>query len=452
MDNKQQEGQLDIVSRLMQLESLARAAHSKEALSFMIVNETRKLLPYRQAYLFLSRHPVERDCELVAASSVAVIEEHSPFVVWLNKMVSSLFTNETINKQHQVDQSQCPDKLKDGWEEFSLPFVLWTPLRMPDGTFVGGFWLTRETPWQENELALTKRLAETYAHAMITVTSRPAYYSRPTRVKMAIWVIVLFLFAVLAKPIRINALAPAEVVAIEPAVVSAPMDGVVSDIYVSPNKQVYDDDVLFKLEDSELQNQFNVAQKTLAVAEAELRKASQDAFQDSKSNAEVALLSAEVELQRTRMEYAKKQLEKINVTAERSGVLIYSSKSDWIGRPVMVGERIMEVADPDRIQLQIELPVGDAIVLEDQAAVEVFLDADPLNPIPAVLTNSSYRAAKSESDVMSYRLYARFDEAVDPNELRIGLQGTAKVYGERVSLFFYLFRRPISAVRQFFGI
>jgi hypothetical protein len=32
------------------------------------------------------------------------------------------------------------------------------------------------------------------------------------------------------------------------------------------------------------------------------------------------------------------------------------------------------------------------------------------------------------------------------------LQGTAKMYGERVSVFFYLFRRPISYVRQLLGV
>jgi hypothetical protein len=31
------------------------------------------------------------------------------------------------------------------------------------------------------------------------------------------------------------------------------------------------------------------------------------------------------------------------------------------------------------------------------------------------------------------------------------MKGTAKVYGERVSLFYYLLRRPLAAARQFVG-
>lgn len=444
--------ELTTISRLLQLESMARAARSKEALSFMIVNETRRLIPFRQAYLFLSLHPIQRDCEMYAASSVAVIDEHAPLVHWFNKMVSKLFNSTSIGKLQQLDESQCPADLKEGWHEFSLPFVLWVPLKLPDGTFIGGLWLTRETPWRENEQALLKRLGETYAHALVAVTSRRMLYKRPKVVKIAIWVILLFMLAVLIKPIQLSALAPAEISAIEPTIVSAPMDGVVAEIFFSPNTRVVKNEVLFKLEDSELRNEYNVAEKTLAVAEAELRKAEQDAFGDAKSKAQLSLLKAEVELQRTKLRYSREQLEKVNVEAGQSGVLIYSDRSDWIGKPVMVGERIMEIADPTQIQLQINLPVEDSIVLENNANADVFLDADPLNPLPATVISTSYRPYKSEQDVMSYRVYARLDETVDTKNLRIGLQGTAKVYGEKVSLFFYLFRRPISTIRQFLGI
>ena len=60
-------------------------------------------------------------------------------------------------------------------------------------------------------------------------------------------------------------------------------------------------------------------------------------------------------------------------------------------------------------------------------------------------------AEKYNQDTLAYRIYADFEQT-DDEKLRIGLQGTAKIYGERVSVFFYIFRRPISYVRQFFGV
>lgn len=439
------------ISKLLQLESMARAASSAEALQFMIVNETRRLIPYRQAYLFLSSHPIKRDCKLVTASSIAIIEKNAPFATWLEKVLGKIFTNETISTQRLLDIASCPEELKEGWNEYSLPFVLWTPLKMPDGTFIGGLWTTRETPWQENELPLLKRLGETYGHAFVAVTSRRNLYHRPKKVTVAVWVIIVFLLLVFVKPIKLSALAPAEIMAKEPIVVSSPMDGVISEINFSPNTHVAKGETLFVLEDTNLRNEYNVTEKTLAVAEAEYRKASQGSFGDTKSKAQVSLLQAQTELHKSKLEFARELLDKITVKAEKNGLLIYSDKSDWIGKPVQVGERVMEIADTDKIQLKINLSIDDAIVLKEGAKVDVFLDADPLNPIEATVSSASYMAEKYNQDTLSYRVYAEFDD-VEQENLRIGLQGTAKMYGERVSVFFYLFRRPISYVRQLLGV
>jgi multidrug resistance efflux pump len=452
VDNTQQQApDITAVSKLLQLESMARAASSAEALQFMIVNETRRLIPYRQAYLFISAHPIKRDCKLVAASSIAIIEKNAPFASWLEKTLDKVFTSETISSQRLLDVASCPEELKEGWNEFSLPFVLWTPLKLPDGTFIGGLWMTRETPWQEKELPLLKRLGETYGHALVAVNSRRNLYHRPRAVTIAVWVIIIFLLLVFVKPIKLSALAPAEIIAKDPVVVSSPMDGVISEIEFSPNTRVSEGETLFVFEDTNLRNEYNVAEKTLAVAEAEYRKAAQGSFGDAKSKAQVAFLLAQTELHRSKLAFARELLDKINVKAEKSGLLIYTDKSDWIGRPIQVGEHVMEIADTKKIQLKINLSIDDAIVLNEGAKVDVFLDADPLHSIEATVSSTSYMAEKYNQDTLSYRVYAEFDN-IDQERLRIGLQGTAKMYGERVSVFFYLFRRPISYVRQLLGI
>ncbi len=110
----------------------------------------------------------------------------------------------------------------------------------------------------------------------------------------------------------------------------------------------------------------------------------------------------------------------------------------------------MEIADPDRVELRIDLPVDDAIVLSEGADVRVFFDARPIHAVPATLTHASYHAEALPGDVLAYRVTARLN-GPQP-DIRIGWQGTAKIYGEDVSLFFLLFRRPISATRQFLGL
>ena len=75
---------------------------------------------------------------------------------------------------------------------FLYLLFLWTPLKLPDGTFIGGLLVTREMPWQDNELSLFKRLAETYAHAIVAVSSRRKIFHRPKTITFAAWIIILF--------------------------------------------------------------------------------------------------------------------------------------------------------------------------------------------------------------------------------------------------------------------
>uniref|UniRef100_UPI003D6FA060 HlyD family efflux transporter periplasmic adaptor subunit n=1 Tax=Pantanalinema rosaneae TaxID=1620701 RepID=UPI003D6FA060 len=142
--------------------------------------------------------------------------------------------------------------------------------------------------------------------------------------------------------------------------------------------------------------------------------------------------------------------ERIHGVAPRDGVAIFDDASDWEGRPVALGERVMLLADPGDRALEIRLAVSDAIVLEPGAPVEMFLNIDPADPIPARLTRAGYRASATPEGVMAYRLRAAF-EADDPR-LRIGLRGTAKIYGEETRLIVYLLRRPIAGARLWLGL
>ena len=71
-------------------------------------------------------------------------------------------------------------------------------------------------------------------------------------------------------------------------------------------------------------------------------------------------------------------------------------------------------------------------------------------PLQATLRQASYEATLSSSNVLGYRLKATLTQS--EHVPRIGLRGTAKVYGDRVTLFYFLARRPLAAVRQFLGL
>ena len=449
---KENEQQPDVTKLygLLQLEAMIREAESIRALHFLIVNEARKLIPYRQAFL-LSADKVHKDLyRLQAASSIAVIDRSSPFSQWLERTISTLSKESNMDSVRRLDASSCPDKIKEDWKEHSLPFVLWCPLTLVDGRRMGGIWLARENPWKDSEATLVKRLAATCAHAWFALLGkeklkRSKHYERAIIASVAF---IIFSFFVI--PIRISALAPVEIVAQEPAIVSAPIDGVISEVLLQPNSSVSTGNVLIRYEDTGLRNQYEIAEKTLAVAVAEYQKVAQGAFNDARSKAQVALAKAQVELKQAERDYALELLEQVEIKAQKPGVLIYSDKADWEGRPVQVGQQIMQIANPEKVSLRIFLPVDDSIFLVEGAEAKIFLDVDPLNAIDASVIFSSYEAEITPNNVLAYRLEAQF---TDPDERqRIGLQGTAKIYGERVSLFFYLFRRPLASFRQIIGL
>ena len=119
------------------------------------------------------------------------------------------------------------------------------------------------------------------------------------------------------------------------------------------------------------------------------------------------------------------------------------------GRPVQTGQELLRVADPERIALEIRLPVADAMVLKPGAPVALFLDADPLQEVNARIERSDYRPTLADDGTLAYRVTAGFEAIEAP--LRIGLRGTARVEGPSVRLFYYLFRRPLTAARQWLG-
>ena len=46
-------------------------------------------------------------------------------------------------------------------------------------------------------------------------------------------------------------------------------------------------------------------------------------------------------------------------------MVLFDSPSEWIGKPVQTGERVMRVADPDAVEIEAWVPVGDAIPLAE---------------------------------------------------------------------------------------
>jgi hypothetical protein len=138
------------------------------------------------------------------------------------------------------------------------------------------------------------------------------------------------------------------------------------------------------------------------------------------------------------------------IKAPNTGVTVFSDKQGLLGKPVAVGERIMQLADPGKIEVAIEVAVSDAIELKPDTRVKIFLDSEPLRAREARIVSADYLASVRPNNALAFRVIAKLDEPISLP--RIGARGTAEIYGGKVRLALYLFRRPLSALRQWIAL
>lgn len=444
MDASSQQDQAYLT--LLQLEKEARHAENLDVLGYTMVNRARALVAHRQAALF--KVSATGGLHVQAISDVSTPDANAPFVRLLLRMGTAIVGEETGTSLHEVDVQTLPERERAELPEWLPAHLLWCPLLAPDGALVGALLIARDEPWNEFDGILMSHLSDAWAHAWRAILG-PRSPRKRWQPSLAIKIAAVVVLAAQFIPVSQSALAPAEVVAHNPELVAAPFDGVIKTVHVAPNSPVAKGDLLFSFDDTALAGRMEVAEEELLVARTALRTAQQGAFRDAQRNAEVALLLARVALSAAERDYIRNQVARKDVRAGRDGVAVFRDASDMEGRPVSTGERVMLIARPHGTELRIELPVADAVVLEPGAPVRLFLDRDPLAPVDAVLEYAGYEAEMAPSGVLSYRLIAQFAGETPP---RIGLRGTAKIQGGDVPLFLYLFRRPISTLRQWFGL
>lgn len=468
-----------VAAVVARLEARARAANTTAELAFSIANDPLGLLPFRQALVFAGNGAQVR---LQTISGLSLPTEDSPYLVWLRRSwpwmqqqlgntvgwlpspVSEGAASDSSAQPNAPVQPDTPDtpptpstpppaSVLDGWKEWWPTGLYALPLKRRDGVVLAwvGFLLEQApSPLQKQALG---HLAVHWGYCweMLGGKPRPSLRERwhaLGRKRHAIWVSVILLCLL---PVRQSALAPAEIVALDATTIAAPLDGVVKTFHVRPNQVVQAGDLLLSLDDTTLRNRLEVATQSVAVADAEWMAASQKAFDNLQSKGELTQLQGRAQEKRAELTAVQSQLTRIEVRAPHAGVAVYGSADDWLGRPVVTGERILQVANPQSAGVLIHMPVADALVLEENAPVKLFLTVRPLSPLNATVTETSYQATLSPDGVASYRLRASLDADQRTEDARIGLHGTAKISGNWVPLIYYVLRRPVATLREWSG-
>ena len=441
---------LFILNQLLVLEQKIREAPTLEVLGFLLVNEVYRLVPYRQAVFWQWDGTTPR---LLALSGLAVPDPRTPYALWLVHLLHVLGLSSATTELRGITAMNLPEVERLEWGEWLPSHALLFPITPPSGPPVGLLLLARDSPFEEPVMALLKRLSSTFGHALAALHRKPRWLTGWPSIRkrgiLRFWLGVGLLLALFLLPVRQSVLVPAEVKSMEPAIVRSPLDGVVQEFAVVPNALVKQGQLLLTLDPTTLNTRLEVARKELELATAEYRQSAQQAVFDQKSKARLTLLQGHMAQHATEVTYTASLLERGQIRAPQDGVAVFEDVNQWLGRPVVIGERILEIANPTRVELALSLAVTNAIPLEPGAKGLVFFNNDPQHPLSITLRQVGYYASVTAEGVLSYAL--RADLEIHDVPPRIGLRGVAKVYGAPTTLFYYLLHRPLAMLRLWLG-
>ncbi|WND02938.1 HlyD family efflux transporter periplasmic adaptor subunit [Temperatibacter marinus] len=445
----------NILASLVVIEQEARAADSIEALGFVITNRTFEVSPYSLGMLWLN-DPM-KGVRLASASGVVNIEENTPFLQFMTAVHDYILTIKEdllTGTSFGLERESLPETLQERAKEWLSPNILLLPLCDRDGLCLGILTLTRDKDWRDHERALLDLLIQSYGHCLWAFQQRKVSQKMTLKKllqsKKVVTACVAF-FIILLFPFRQSVVVSAEVGAINPTAITATADVPIGEIKVFPNQVVKKNDILFILDEARHTSRYNVLVKTLEVTKADLLRVRQQGFFDERSRAEIKSLEAKILQHEAEIDHVEQILTDLTVRAPHDGVVLFPSPQDLLGKPVVVGEQVMLLSNPNKVELIAWLPAADAITLKKGADLSLTLHISPLNSYQARLATAAYQAEISPDGIAAYRLKADFvgkSEAEQQLQPRLGLKGSARLYGDRMPLLYQAMRRPLYWVRQ----
>lgn len=436
---------MEALAKLLSLEHTLREIGTLNELAFFIAHQTSEVIAYEKAVIW-QNHRLNY-VEIKSFSNLSDVDNHSEFSLGLRKFIGALRKQLPSGQAAELlHKHQQPLALQRYWPKSLSDDIIYVSFRDDDTTLGGA--LFSGQGFDDSTLDRLQWLTTSY-HYYWAKLARPKHFLKVRKLSKKTKAIALSVaIGVLFLRVPTSTIAPASVIAKSPLIITAPMEGVIKSLHIDPNQTVVAGDILLTLDDKELINANYLAQKELAIAAAKHRKAIQTGFHDISQRAEINILRSEIDIKQLEMDYTNQVLSDTIIRAPNHGVAIIDNKQELIGKPVATGEKILEIADPASTQIEIWLPLQDAIVFQEGSSIKLFPDNQPFNTINGTVTYVSYTPKHSPHGTLAFRILADVDSS---KHAQIGTQGSSKIMGSATTLFQYLLRKPIATLRQTVG-
>jgi multidrug resistance efflux pump len=264
------------------------------------------------------------------------------------------------------------------------------------------------------------------------------------------YLIPLILAALLIIRIPLRIVAPCEVVPKDSYIITAPLNGIIAKVDIKPGQIVQAGDKLYEYDARVPLQELKIAEKQVLMSRMEINRATAANVEDHQSSVDLATLNIKLQKAELEREFANANYKELIGKSPISGVALIDNPDEWQGKPVKLGEKILLIADPDSTKVRMWIPENDNIQFDKDSSIKVYLNTNPDIDYQVKLNFISHEAVFTDKRVSSFM--AEGDWTQENPHVKLGVKGSAILYGENVSLFYYIFRKPISSVRDFLGI
>lgn len=437
-----------ILARFIRLCSASMAAVSKREAAAMMVNRIGEVVNVDRAILV----PARQKNPILAVTGGGMAAQDSYYADAVSAVRKKMKTQSMPTIVPVSDDTYgATDALRKVQQSMGGTNILWLPLWLdknnnnPPQYFL---WVEKwgGRIWEKNEIELLEHIALFLGHAL--VNPKPEKSEKKGRILKILGIIFLLVF--LALPVPSSVTAPAQVVPERPHYIFAPMDGIIKELLVRPGQHIEKGDIVFRYDARVLDKRLEEAHRNVAVAKAKLVRLQGAAYRDPEARSELPVQRLEVKRAEADVTFFAKQLALSEVRTGRSGVVVLDDPDALIGAAIQTGQAILSVADPSSTKIRVMVPATDSAWVAMDAQVEMRLDTDPFNRLPASVSRKGFEVVRSDNGIPSVMVEAKWNDTF--SDVNPGQRGTVKIYGDKTRLGIQLLRKPLSAIRSMFGI
>lgn len=233
------------------------------------------------------------------------------------------------------------------------------------------------------------------------------------------WKVGLLALVLIVVPWRMRIGANATVVPGERRVVSAEVEGVLKRVLVHEGQTVAAGTVLAEIDAGNNRIRLEQAQSDLALAKRELAEAEakRDLGTASQARLRIEMHQAEVDLYRERVEKAE-------LRASISGVVVTSKVEEKVGKLLTPGEAFCELVDQAHMAVEMNVPETEVDLVEPGRAVALKLNAFPTDTFAGTVERVSAKTIEAEGEQF-FVVRAVFPNSEE--KARSGMAGRAKI-------------------------